>query len=251
MTQIEAPTGQEAPAGKRKRGMNMSCIYRTHCNGRDCGKEYCPKKYRLDNLFRQSMLSEAQSVHKVLKIDADGTDKDEFTKLVQLESNIRQFVQEGCNLYLHSTICGNGKTQWAIRLLRAYFFGIWQKTNYECQGLFVSVPRYLQALKDSITTPNEYAEFISRNILKADLVVFDDIGSKLGSEFEINHLMNAINTRMDLGKSNIFTSNLGKREMTAAVGERLASRICNKSLDIEFHGADKRFLDLLSMEENK
>lgn len=229
----------------------MECVYRTHCNGRDCNKEYCPKKYRLDNLFMYSMLSDIQRKHKALKIDADGTDKDEFTKLVQLESKIQQFVQDGHNLYLHSTTCGNGKTQWAIRLLRAYFYSIWQKTNYECQGLFVSVPRYLQALKDNIATHNDYAEFVSKNIIKADLVVFDDIGSKLGSEFEINQLMNAINTRMDLGKSNIFTSNLGKREMAAAVGERLASRICNKSMDIEFHGADKRFLDLFSMEESK
>jgi DNA replication protein DnaC len=55
---------------------------------------------------------------------------------------------------------------------------------------------------------------------------------------------------MDAGKSNIFTSNLGKRELTNALGERLGSRICNKSIDIELHGADKRYLSLVSKEEN-
>ena len=53
---------------------------------------------------------------------------------------------------------------------------------------------------------------------------------------------------MDAGKSNIFTSNLGKRELTNALGERLASRICNKSIDIELKGSDKRFLGLVGVE---
>ena len=45
-------------------------------------------------------------------------------------------------------------------------------------------------------------------------------------------------------KSNIFTSNLGKRELANALGERLASRICNTSIDIELNGADKRYLGI-------
>ena len=52
---------------------------------------------------------------------------------------------------------------------------------------------------------------------------------------------------MDAGKSNIFTSNLGKRELSNALGERLASRICNKSIDIELQGADKRYLGLIDL----
>jgi DNA replication protein DnaC len=54
---------------------------------------------------------------------------------------------------------------------------------------------------------------------------------------------------MDNGKSNIFTSNLGNKELTNALGERLASRICNKSIDIELHGTDKRYLGLVGGEE--
>ena len=71
----------------------------------------------------------------------------------------------------------------------------------------------------------------------------------MGTEFELNHLLNIINTRMDNGKSNIFTSNLGNKELINALGERLASRICNKSIDIELHGADKRYLSLVGGEE--
>ena len=54
---------------------------------------------------------------------------------------------------------------------------------------------------------------------------------------------------MDNGKSNIFTSNLGSKELANSLGERLASRICNKSIDIELHGSDKRYLGLVGGEE--
>lgn len=230
--------------------MIKNCPYRNNCNGIDCNKEFCMKKYRLDTLYEASLLSPIQREYKKLHTDADGTDINEFTKLANLEKIVDKFVQQGANLYLHSYTCGNGKTSWAIRFVNSYINKIWPKSNLECQALFISVPRYLLALKENISGYSEYATFINKNVLTADLVVWDDIAAKSGSEFELNHLLNAINTRMDAGKSNIFTSNLGKRELTNALGERLASRICNKSIDIELQGADKRYLGLISTEGN-
>ena len=231
--------------------MIQNCPYKTNCNGIDCNKDFCMKKYRLDTLYEQSLLSSTQQQNKKLFIDADGTDLSEFQQLAALDQNIVKFVQEGTNLYLHSYNCGNGKTSWAIRFINSYFNKIWMKSNLECQALFISVPRYLLALKENISGYSAYATSINQNVLKADLVVWDDIAAKVGTEFELNHLLNLINARMDAGLSNIFTSNLGKKELTNALGERLSSRICNKSIDIELHGADKRYLSLISEEENK
>ena len=101
------------------------------------------------------------------------------------------------------------------------------------------------ALKENISGHSEYAEFINANIKAADLVIWDDIAAKVGSEFELNHLLSLINYRMDAGKSNIFTTNLGPRELKTALGERLASRISNKSINIELKGSDKRALSLM------
>lgn len=230
--------------------MIKDCPYKNNCNGIDCNKEFCMKKYRLDTLYEASLLSPVQREYKKLHTDADGTDVNEFTKLAQLEKVVDKFVQQGANLYIHSYTCGNGKTSWAIRFINSYINKIWMRSNLECQALFISVPRYLLALKENISGYSEYATFINKNVLTADLVVWDDIAAKSGSEFELNHLLNAINTRMDAGKSNIFTSNLGKRELTNALGERLASRICNKSIDIELQGADKRYLSLINGEDN-
>jgi len=229
--------------------MTENCPYKAKCSGVDCDKDFCMRKYRLDCLYDNSLLTEKQRQVGKLFTDNDGTDLHEFQQLAKLEQNMDRFVETGANVYIHSYNCGNGKTSWAIRLMIGYFNKVWYKSNFGCQALFVSVPRYLLALKESISGNNEYADFINKHILDVDLVVWDDIATKMGTEFELNHLLNIINTRMDAGKSNIFTSNLGQKELTNALGERLASRICNKSIDIELHGSDKRYLDLVGGEE--
>lgn len=226
-----------------------NCPYKQNCSGVDCGQDFCMRKYRLDCLYENSLLTQKQRQVGKLFTDEDGTDFHEFQKLANLEKSMDKFVEQGANLYLHSYNCGNGKTSWSIRLMIGYFNKIWHKSTFGCQALFISVPRYLLALKDSISNKNDYATFVNKYVLDADLIVWDDIAAKVGSEFELNHLLNMINTRMDAGKSNIFTSNLGGKELTNALGERLASRICNKSIDIELHGADKRYLSLVGGEE--
>ena len=40
-------------------------------------------------------------------------------------------------------------------------------------------------------------------VTKCDLVVWDDIGSKNGTEFEVSHLLSIIDQRINNGKSNI------------------------------------------------
>jgi DNA replication protein DnaC len=99
-------------------------------------------------------------------------------------------------------------------------------------------------MKENITARNDYFNYIKDNIFKADLVVWDDLGSKQGSEFELSQLLSIIDNRIALGLSNIYTSNLNRQQMYAALGERITSRVANMSIDIELHGADKRFLKL-------
>lgn len=203
---------------------------------------FCPRLFRMNYLFDQSLMSVKQRQHKPLRLDSDGTDKQEFNKLKSIEENIEKFVETGTNLYIHSPISGNGKTEWALRLLQSYVSKIWFKSDLRCRVLFINVPRYLISLKESITTPSEYVDHVKKHIFDADIVVFDEIGIKAATTFEFENLLNFINTRIDLGKSNIYTSNLTAQELNERLGSRLYSRILNMSVDIEFKGADKRGL---------
>ena len=203
---------------------------------------FCSKLFKLDYLYNEALLSQNQRKRIPLHIDADGTDREQFLKLKEIENNIQLFVESGSNLYIHSCVCGNGKTAWSVRLLQSYLNNIWYKCDLNCKALFINVPRFLLSLKDNISEKNDYIAHIKKHVLDADLVVWDEIGVANLSKFEHEHLLNLINTRIDYNKSNIYTSNLGPEELKEKIGERLYSRVINLSTDIEFFGADKRGL---------
>ena len=220
------------------------CYLYDVCNHKDCDKDFCLRKYKMDSLYSAALMTESQKQHLTLRVDNDGTDLEQFKLLAGIEQNICKFIEEGKNLYLHSSTCGNGKSSWSLRLAEAYFNKIWARSEAKCRVLFISVPRFLLALKDNITSKSTYVDYIKDNVLEADLVIWDDIAAKMGSEFELTHLLNIIDNRIALGKSNIYTSNLNKQQLYTALGERLTSRIANMSIDIELFGTDKRILTL-------
>lgn len=203
---------------------------------------FCIKLFKLDYLYNESLLSEQQRRYVALRIDADGTDRDEFLQLKNIENNIEEFVKSGSSLYIYSSTCGNGKTAWSIRLIQAYFNSIWHKCDLNCKALFINVPRFLLGLKDNISNKSEYIEHIKSKIQDAELVVWDEIGTKAVTQFEHEHLLSLINNRIDYNKAQIFTSNLSPETLREVVGERLYSRVVNLSTVVEFKGADKRGL---------
>ena len=228
--------------------LSNDCFLYDNCKkfkNNDCKIEdnsFCIKLFKLDYLYNESLLTQQQREYKALRIDADGTDREEFLCLKNIETNIEKFVTNGDSLYIYSHNCGNGKTAWSIRLLQAYFNAIWHKCDLNCKALFINVPRFLLSLKDSISNENKYIEHIKANILTADIVVWDEIGTKAVTQFEHEHLLSLINARIDSNKSQVFTSNLEPIELKEAVGERLYSRVVNLSTIIQLKGADKRGL---------
>lgn len=221
---------------------NNNCWLKGDCSGIDCN-HLCLRKYKLDYLYEQALFSITQRSHVDLYVDADGADKAAFISLQEISTHATEFIGQGNQLYLHSSIAGNGKTSWALRIVQQYFDALWPSTSLGCHALFISVPRFLLELKDNISQQSDYISHIKENILKADVVIWDDIATKnVTTPFEGEHLLSYIDNRIELGKCNIFTSNLNDQEMHEVLGDRLASRICNLSYNIEFKGADKRGL---------
>lgn len=223
-----------------------NCCVRHNCakhkNGYEEESMFCIKNFKMNALYDLGLFSEKQRQHTELRIDSDGTDKDEFSLLKQYEEHINDFVKEGRNLYLYSVNCGNGKTSWALRLAQAYLNKVWYSTTVDCKVLFISVPKFFIKLKDNISCANDYIAHIKKYVTECDLVIWDDIGTKVGTEFEVENLLNIINNRIDNGKSNIYTSNIIPEELKRCVGERLYSRTVNMSSVIGLKGSDKRGL---------
>ena len=212
---------------KYSRGERLDCLF-------------CIKQFKLDSLYNLSLMSEKQRRYTPLHTDADGTDRDQFKYLSSITEHVNDFVKEGNNLYIYSTTCGNGKTSWALRIAQEYLNSVWYSSSVDCRVLFINVPKFFLMLKDNISKQNEYISHIKQYVNDCDLVIWDDIGTKVGTEFEIENLLNIVNSRIDSGKSNIYTSNMSPEQLLERVGERLYSRIVNMSTKVELRGKDKR-----------
>lgn len=200
--------------------------------------------YFLENSELPANLMDPAKLRLVL--DADGTDEQEFLRLQRIRQNAKIFVDQGENLFLHSSTVGCGKTSWSAKIRLAYFLQAWHG-EYRCAGLFIPVSLYLNGLKNKFSgssgNDDEYIQRIERQVFTADLVIWDDLSAGIkNSDFDINRLYTIINTRLANGLSNIYTSNLGPKELYMTLGDRLASRIYETSIDIELHGQDKRSL---------
>lgn len=220
---------------------NKNCWLQEQCNHVDCDK-FCLRRFKLNFLYEEAMVSIKQRTRIPLKLDSDKLDKENFDYLASIEKNIDKFVSDGGNLYIYSSTTGNGKTSWALRMIQAYLNKIWYESELTCRALFINVPRYLLAIKDNISQKSDYVQHIKDNVLDADLVVWDEVGTKGLTQFEHENILNIINARIDLGKANIYTSNLSDEELHNAVGDRLYSRIAILSDGVELFGSDKRAL---------
>ena len=223
-----------------------NCWLNKECEdtGYYCDNTFCVKHFKLSKLYDNALISMKQRKRVTFCLDADECDDENYQYLATIEKNINNFVASGGNLYIHSSMTGNGKTAWALRLVQAYFNNIWLESSLEdCRALFINVPRYLLAIKDNISQKSEYVQHIKDHVLEADIVIWDEVGTKGLTQFEHENILNIINARIDSGKANIYTSNLNNEELHVVVGDRLYSRIVLLSDDVEFLGADKRALD--------
>ncbi len=199
----------------------------------------------MERILENSLLPKACWMPKKLSIEQDNsditkcTDYTQFVRLSEISKNIVKFVSEGNSLYLHSSICGNGKTSWAIKLMLNYVNNVWPSATSGCTVLFVYVPDFIRGIKDNITSFDEASNYIINNYLDADIVIWDDIGTKTASQFELDHLLRMIGNRINANKTNIYTANVDVDTLAYALDERLASRI-RGAVDIELMGRDKR-----------
>lgn len=210
-----------------------NCIYKGACT-LECD-DNCIRFLEMQKLIELSMLPD--TLPQALYPEA--CDKQSFDTLRDIKNAILNFANDGKNLYLYSTNTGNGKTTWATKMLLKYFDSVWAGNGFRARGLFIYVPQFLFRLTDFNNADEELAN-IKRLIPTVDLVVWDDIGAKKISDYDNSQLLNYIEQRLQNGKSNIFTSNVGGESLNQVLGNRLASRIWKSSVRVELTGRDRR-----------
>ena len=170
-------------------------------------------------------------------------DEGVFIELNTIKDNIKNFVDSGKNLLIYSSNVGCGKTTWATKILKEYIncnSNIKFKNN--CPALFINVTSFLNEKKLAITdiTLQSRVYDTEQKILSSNLVVFDDIGVKNISDYDLGALYYWIDYRTNNMKSCIYTSNLLPSSLKNVLDDRLYSRIVNYSILKEIKDGDSR-----------
>lgn len=169
-------------------------------------------------------------------------DRKAFERLVNIENQAERFVNEGHNLLIYSSKCGNGKTSFATRIGLSYIKNYSSNYAIDTPVIFVNAAEYINRKKTAISDKSIVDEVnqLDKYLYTANLVIWDDIATKALSEYDMEQLYVFINNRIANMKSNIFTSNCSRTEMSKIMGARLSSRIVNNSITIELDGYDCR-----------
>lgn len=188
-----------------------------------------------------------------------------YNALKKYAENILENVQEkNFGLFLHSVPnkdnalgTGTGKTTGASSVVNEYVIArgksflkgeqdmkhnpaLFVRTS-ELQGHFNAQFRGNKDLQDRST--EKYYK-LKREIMRRELVVFDDIatrGTHISEawEEELYQMIDYRSSMMDKGAT-IFTTNVTLQKLPDLVGHRIASRINGMSIPIAFGGPDKR-----------
>lgn len=213
--------------------MNKDCFHKKICTNK-CYPE-C-ERYRFFN--NQLDLSNLPAMYRkpftIYRVDADGNIYDKLNEFKG--DKLVKFVQQGKNLYICSTTCGNAKTTWAAKIMLRYMDCTWRGSYDFPRGVFVNIPTFLIDIKNFGNIPS----YVDR-IKEADIVIWDDLAFNKLTEYEHEQLLQFIDYRIANNKSNIYTSNITDYEtLKTMIGGRLASRIFNGSNVFEFKSEDFR-----------
>ena len=80
----------------------------------------------------------------------------------------------------------------------------------------------------------------SRKYLECDLLIIDDLGTEMTTQFTISALYTLINTRMMENRATIISTNLATGEIESRYNPQIASRIVGAFRLIKFAGEDLR-----------
>lgn len=170
---------------------------------------------------------------KDISLRPSNNDLKTFEELKEIKDNIAEFVNEGNNLLICSNKVGNGKTTFAVKILKAYINSI-KNLGFmnNTPALFINVNNFLNEKKLAIEDKalSDKIRNIEKSILSAKLVVFDDIADKSLSEYDMNTLYYWLDYRTSNMKSCIFTSNQLPDQLKKSLSAKVYSRLVNYSV---------------------
>lgn len=145
---------------------------------------------------------------------------------------ISDFDRTDTNLYIYGE-CGTGKT---------FLSNCIAKEVIE-SGRFViylSAVRFFDLLSEAAFDKTGSLKEISDYIYECDLLIIDDLGTEVSSDFKNKILFTCINERLIAGRHTIISGNLTIQKLKEKYSERIFSRIAYRYTMIKLYGSDIR-----------
>ena len=177
-----------------------------------------------------------QKYKKPKELFPEEDDLESFYTLSDIKKDILAFTEEGRQLYLYGNT-GCAKTSWACKMALTYMAIIASGNGFNNKKcFFLFVPTFLAQQKDF---SNDNRKELLDKAMNSSLVIIDDIGAVMNSNYDISVLTNVIDCRTSNGYATIYTSNLSLSELAKAVGVRIADRI-SSDIVIKLVGNSRR-----------
>lgn len=75
---------------------------------------------------------------------------------------------------------------------------------------------------------------------ECDLLIIDDLGTEVVNQFTLSCLYHVLNTRLNLGKPTVISTNLSSADLRKMYSDRITSRLMGEYHIIPFYGTDVR-----------
>ncbi len=158
------------------------------------------------------------------------TMKRSFEKVKAFADNFNRDTYQ--NLLLFGAT-GLGKTHLSTAVAKAVIDKCFDVLYVTATGMVNDFDRkrFGGAEKDLVDTSRYYS---------ADLLIIDDLGTEMATQFSISCIYEIINARIIARKSTIISTNLGNEDLTKRYWDRITSRIFGEYQPVRFCGTDVR-----------
>ncbi len=206
----------------------------------DCLRELCRQEQKKE---LTSLLGSGQETFETFRLDVypDAYDPKLGTSPRQLmKSNFnicRKYAQnfgEGSGSLLFSGATGLGKTFLSACIAR-------QVADRSFSVVYDTAIRLFSDFEaEKFGAYAEENRGLSRKYFECDLLIIDDLGTEMTTQFTISALYHLLNTRMMENRATIISTNLADNEIENRYNPQIASRIIGTFRLVQFAGEDIR-----------
>ncbi len=131
---------------------------------------------------------------------------------------------------------GTGKTHLSTAIAKVVIDRGFDVVYLSAQNMFSDFEREQFGKGDE----KEEGARATERYLSCDLLILDDLGTEMSTQFTVSRLYHLVNTRLNHGQGTIVSTNLTPSELGERYTDRLLSRFMGEYLQLRFLGKDVR-----------